>query len=463
MAKLINITPETNLLLQLLSSQEQLHGDCGHFVVLLSCKLIECCLDYPIGICRVYMYRIHDILIELLSVESLFRQATRLNDKETLTNLVKTVISAKHALGLDTEEINHISKCILDSFLSSINISGNSVSCNVEIRCVGGCIVQESRVLKNQLILDVVIAPEVAEFINNTLSCGSIKVLLFDISLRFEENQIGFNIKTSTDLNSNWTMRDIEIEELTALGDRLVAQGVQMILSQRVIHPWLRNYLLSKYVLPLERLSVLHIAQVQSMTNCLILSHISKGEETLWDGYIGELASVKLVQFAYRKMVVLEGSSSAHRTSTLILANLDEHSLSEMETISKRAIKVLTQFISNPFVVAGGGAVEWFLANSLRNISDPNAKFRSMCASVAEAFEFLIIKSAGFEALQQLNEHNSKLNECNSKFGFGWDCHTQCVSQGTLVDSGPAKLHALSVAIHAAVALSRVRSVVQSS
>lgn len=106
-------------------------------------------------------------------------------------------------------------------------------------------------------------------------SIESAAVALFDVSLRAPEAEVnvvsttgtggagegGDSTKASESADVVWGTGAVEVAQLERLGRQLVRHNVGLVACQRLIHPWLKRFLLSRGIIPLERLSIRHIVR----------------------------------------------------------------------------------------------------------------------------------------------------------------------------------------------------------
>ena len=206
-----------------------------------------------------------------------------------------------------------------------------------------------------------------------------------------------------------WSAGDVERSLLQRIGDNIVNLGVHVVASQRLIHPWLKCFLLERGIVPLERLSIRHVGLFRCVTGCAV---IGDWTQTLYPNMLGACRVVKTVRIGRNKRLVqVDGFSTEYLKATaqkqqlllqqlqtgpaaaeapssirqqigwalqqswtsrrrdvsvVILRAMDDVAAAELENSVKHCVTVLTNLVQDSVVIAGAGACEVHIASHLR-------------------------------------------------------------------------------------------------
>lgn len=207
----------------------------------------------------------------------------------------------------------------------------------------------------------------------------NLRVALYNINLTFAESEhideqlriahVGGKTKDEDQIDEP-SYQAAVYGLMRSLVDRWMACGVSLVAAQKVLHPYLKQLLLERSIVPLERLSIRHIDAVRQASGATILSGI---ETTLVQpGVLGSLASIEEKVFGRRRYLVLTpaaaapGSPSAAGVSTFLLSAPTLLQQTELVALVSRIFKLLTNVLRVPAVCAGAGATEMQMAQEIR-------------------------------------------------------------------------------------------------
>jgi len=471
------------LLYELVHSQEERHGDFGIFTVILTVSLVKMKIEHSIPkdeFSTMATLALHWCLEFIDNAPAYISRKVALSDFESFQCLMKSTIRTKHATCLTERQLERVAISVVEGFLASLTISNAGATPDLKLLFQKGVSTMETRVCKQEIFLDIPLPPRLVHLVEKLDQTKDFSVLIFDVSLRLE-NSNQFNIEAEITDPSTWTLHDAEISLLKNLAQTIIRLNVRCVFSQKLIHPWLRNFLLQHNILAVERLSVRYIAAVRSLTGAHVFSEFPRA---IKKEQLGVLGAISLIRLAGRQFTCLKGSTliSTKRVATLILCGMDQGLLDELNTVVERSMLILKNFVQSPNVLAGAGCIEWFLAQHIRRKTEETkaehtAKTRLGLEGFAAALENIVTalelpnnRSPGgmtrFDVLDQLAEANSVLFK-----PFGWDPFAHKVSQmcvsslldnpHAVYDSSPAKRHALEVAVQASIVLIRIGSVVR--
>ncbi|GBG30263.1 Peptide deformylase 1B, chloroplastic [Hondaea fermentalgiana] len=347
-----------------------------------------------------------------------------------------------------------------------------------------------SRALRSELVLDIPLAPAIwnrlAQYQREHSSSAG-HVILFSTSLLLsgDEVDVGFALTTESyessaaanQRSTEWTARDAETKLLAKLADRIVnipGAEVRYVFSQRLIHPWLRMHLLERGIIAVERVSATHLAAVQELTGAHVFRSaavLAAGSSALDVTHLGNVGAVEVLRSGSGKRLLrVQAGSRGARVASVVLCAPDEAAADELRVVAQRAIVMLKAFVHNPFALLGAGATELALATRLRQVwakEAPTAAHASSADILASALESVVralqpapVSSGGLTGFDVLDELMDCKNNA-SKVARGWDpLLERCINPQTVLDSGPAKAHALQVGVQTAIVLFGIGSII---
>ncbi|CAE7812260.1 Mkks [Symbiodinium sp. CCMP2592] len=175
------------------------------------------------------------------------------------------------------------------------------------------------------------------------------------------------------------SLRDWEILQFKKLADSLLAAGTKALACQKLVDPWLIDYLHARGVSVLWRLSIRHIDFVRRLTGARPVSSLAalpSWSEAL--GWVGPLEHAQLGARNYIRMAP-PAKHPALPISTLTVGAPDEHALNELKYCLPQAFHVLWEAARTGAVLLGGGLTELHLAGRLRE----NARTANITSTVA--------------------------------------------------------------------------------
>lgn len=186
-------------------------------------------------------------------------------------------------------------------------------------------------------------------------------VLLYDISLMSPK----LEIEIENDLNYSFSMEESEENELLLIGNQLMKYNIQILATQRLIHPFLKSFCFEHNILYLERLSIRYIELFHKMSDAVI---ISRWNEEIKPNYIGKIDELNEVEiYSHKYIKISKNNNIKSPISTIFLSASNTIELNEFKTIINQVLSVLITISNIPYVVAGGGCFESMLINELEN------------------------------------------------------------------------------------------------
>ncbi|XP_075420106.1 molecular chaperone MKKS [Tenrec ecaudatus] len=409
----------THPVLKILTSSMQnfvsCFSDCGLFMTILCCNLIE--NGQGLDLARTTVIEANKLLLRLCTTYLKSevcgcRIPVDFSSTQILLCLVRSILTSKPACMLSRKEVDHISALVLRAFLLTIPekskdsiILGKSV-----IVPLKGQRVLDSTVLPGMLIE----MPEVQLLRMLPITDSSaLKVALFCVSLSGDVSDTG---EGTLAVSYGVCLERAVLDQLLDLGRQLVRDHVGLVMCQKVIHPSLKQFLSRHHVIAIDRLGVALMEPLSKMT----------GSQA-----IGSLGSVSLSSYGSVKDLCSATFGSKHffhlipnevTVSSLLLCSRSDTSWEELKLTCQTALHVLQLTVKDPFAFLGGGCTETHLAGYIRHqtLHEPGSILKGDgCTQtelqlVAEAF------SRALESLAGSLEHDGGEMLTDMKYGHCW-------------------------------------------
>ena len=248
-----------------------LYGDCGLLAGQLCLGLVDRSLNLAVQ--RRLITRINEHLLKccldyLYSESCACRVAVDFSTTGDLLKLAESAIKTKPVCGFLASDVRHMSKLVVEAFLKCFpdSCTDSSWGCT-EYVGVEGSTVGESYLIDGVLIDTPHIAtysvrPLGSRSVQDGPHRGLLRVALFNVSLAGETNM---STAAEYQLEPNVEFGTAVMSELLRCGKRLVAQGVGVVLCQKVVHPRLKRLLKQNSLLVLDRLGLQRTAAVHQL------------------------------------------------------------------------------------------------------------------------------------------------------------------------------------------------------
>ena len=415
----------------------------------------------------------------------------RWNDLECVVALVRAVVASKltkvsaaEADEADANEnggIDHICRTVAKAFVlslpESIVPSSSSEKPQVGLIKVLGPGITQSFTTDN-LIVDIPISSQVQQML--PLFDPSVVVVDTSLDVNTERNsqgegggpgngsagRVGLSVENGW-MNGEKATMMFELDLLLDFVKVLEEEGVSILACQKTIHPLIKQELVHRKIVPIERVSRQHIGAVAQCSNAELVSAISTKTFKSLHSHVGRLKSVQVTKLKQRLVLQLEPQLE-RSMQTIVLTAPHEIIMEDLAHACRSAFVVLNCAITSPYVIPGGGCLEMLLSTmieaTLPKEMPPKKEGRLACEilkSLAGALRLLAEKLCEDDVYDgqgdqdsgpsghSLREKDLSLDTCWKARGVGH----------RLLDLVVSKLAAIEFAIDAACNLSRVDEV----
>nr|XP_060641799.1 molecular chaperone MKKS [Anolis sagrei ordinatus] len=390
----------THPVLKLLTASVQNHlarfSDCGLFMAIFCCSLLEKCQGLNVAPCTFIRIsqRLLSLCIDYLASETCgCRMQVDFSSSKIPLDLVHSIITSKPAGRLSRMEANHISILILEAFLFTIpqNIDTQMT--------LGKCLYIP---VKNKQVLDSAVYPglliEVPEMVlRNTPpikrdTSGMIKMVLFSMSLSGDLSENGEGVIV---IPQGVYLEAAVLAQLLNVGKQIVKVGVGVFVCQKVIHPALQQYLKENHVVAIERAGLSLMEPLKEMTGAQPIPSL----QFLSPACCGYLKDLQTLSIASKWFFHLIPNDPV--VCSLMLCNRNETAWDELKFACQTAEHVLQLTLRDPWVLLGGGCTEMHLSSYIRHMTSTVERSTLEDLSCSQA-EFRMVANAFCSSLESV-------------------------------------------------------------
>lgn len=238
------------------------------------------------------------------------------------------------------------------------------------------------------------------------------KILLLDLDL--EDQSPKTEMKVMIDYpNQVVSFAEKRRELLLDKVKRVIVTGANVVISRKGINVMAQSHLSRAGIMSIRRVKETDILWIKKATHAAIV----KDMEDVRSENFGYAKQVYEKLLGDERMVFIEGCKSPKSVTILIRANSKRY-LDEYRRSLNDVIFSLRNFISNPKLIAGGGATEMIIASIIERKSNSiSGKEQIVIKKFAEALEevpLTIASNVGLDAIETLTNLRSKYLEFES-------------------------------------------------
>ncbi|XP_004383115.1 molecular chaperone MKKS isoform X1 [Trichechus manatus latirostris] len=409
----------THPVLKILTTSMQNHvscfSDCGLFMAILCCNLIE----YVEGI-DLAPTTVIELNKQLLSLCTSYlkseacacRIPVDFSSTQILLCLVRSILTSKPACMLTGKEVDHISALVLRAFLLTIPEKAE------DHIILGKSIIVP---LKGQRVIDSTVLPgmliETSEVqLMRTLpikKSSALKVALFCVSLSGDFSDTG---EGTLAVSYGVSLESAVLDQLLNLGRQLVWDHIDLVICQKVIHPSLKQFLSTHHVIAIDRVGVALMEPLSKMTGTQPIGSLGSISPSSY-GSVKDLCSAKFGSKHFFHLIPNEVA-----VSSLLLCNRNDTAWDELKLTCQTALHVLQLTIKEPFVFLGGGCTETHLAAYVRHktLNEPGSILKDVGYTQTELHLIAEAFCSALESLAGSLEHDGGEILTDMKYGHFW-------------------------------------------
>lgn len=378
----------------------------------------------------------NDLCTHFLSLsECLYSYPVHWSDSDAIFAVMATVFTPHIGthMQLSSDDIQRLLSQLLEAFIASLHAYGGSLVPNVLFHAV----LHDSFVSTlhlNSIVLDV----EIPRYfpVNGISSC---RVAVFDASLEFPRLNTALVLPNS--------LANAETDVLTSVVRVCQISNINLLVTQKRIHPYLQLLLHRCGIVALPRTSIMHIGQLQRLCGAQLLGGMDFSIATsINESCIGFLQHLRIIETGYKRLLLATNDAScadiesalpttysevrARVTpyASFLLQTRAEHCRIELQTICESVVKVLKSLLSENSVLIGGGCWQMCLVRQLRE-----------CIAKIEGRSLRFVCETFADTLENCVTRNGKLNAKSYTMTVGGrEINSYCVSFDSPVAPGNA-------------------------
>lgn len=360
--------PIVRLLVQLVDGHRESVGDGGLFAMALAAGLIErgWSSGHPIPLV-VQSYR----MALTWTVDLMDQITTKVSwgDMRAMLELVKSSFTARAVTRLSEQTTHFLAVLLVQAFLTGLEINpktGLVAVPSVRVLSLVGKDTMASEVLDG-VIVDIPLP------IGAPRSLSKVRTVLYNVNLDLSANEQyseNMHVKIAAVASSplpdsarDWTTTEASKTLMHQLADTWTKLGVGLVASQKRIHPYLLHLLITRGIVPLQRLSIRHIQAVHAAIGGKLLGSV-RVEALKQEGVLGTLERMDERILSGKRHLYFTKKTT--RMSTLVAYSCDKQAADELQEQIEGSLRTLKHFLSTNSVLPGGGCFESIASAYLR-------------------------------------------------------------------------------------------------
>src|ERR687895_47593 len=235
------------------------------------------------------------------------------------------------------------------------------------------------------------------------------RIALLNSALEIEKTEMSAEIRINDPQQMQMFLEE-ETKMLKSMVEKIKSSGANVVLCQKGIDDIAQHYLAKAGVLVVRRVKESDMFKLSKATGARIVNNL----DDLVDKDLGSADLVEERKVETDKWVFIEGCKNP-KAVTILIRGGSQRVVDEADRSLHDALMVMKDVLEKPFIVAGGGAPEAFIATHIRNWSS-GLEGREQLAVIkfAEALETIPISlatNAGMDPIDTMAELRAKQNK----------------------------------------------------
>jgi thermosome len=341
---------------------------------------------------------------EALKVLDKIAIKVKTDDKDLLAKIANTSMYSK----LVSEDSPVLSKIVVDAtqLIADINEKTKALKVdldNVKVEKKAGGSIHDTSLIRGIVLDKEIVHSGMPKRIEKA------KIALINSPLEIEKTEMSAEIRISDPQQMQMFLEE-ENNMLRAMVEKIKTSGANVLLCQKGIDDIAQHYL-SKYgILAVRRVKESDMTKLTKATGARLVNNI----DDLTSKDLGSADLVEERKVETDKWVFIEGCKNP-KAVTILIRGGSQRVVDEADRSLHDALMVLKDVLEKPFIVAGGGAPEAYIATHIRNWSSGLAgKEQLAVIKFAEALETLPIAlatNAGMDPIDTMAELRAKQNK----------------------------------------------------
>ena len=326
------------------------------------------------------------------------------DDKDLLAKIANTSMYSK----LVSEDSPVLSKIVVDAtqLVADINEKTKALKVdldNIKVEKKAGGSIHDTSLIRG-IVLD-------KEVVHSGMSkrIEKAKIALINSPLEIEKTEMSAEIRISDPQQMQMFLEE-ENNMLRAMVEKIKTSGANVLLCQKGIDDIAQHYLAKEGILAVRRVKESDMTKLAKASGARLVNNI----DDLTSKDLGSADLVEERKVETDKWVFIEGCKNP-KAVTILIRGGSQRVVDEADRSLHDALMVMKDVLEKPFIVAGGGAPEAYIATHIRNWSS-GLEGREQLAVIkfAEALETIPISlatNAGMDPIDTMAELRAKQNK----------------------------------------------------
>ena len=326
------------------------------------------------------------------------------DDKDLLAKIANTSMYSK----LVSEDSPVLSKIVVDAtqLIADINEKTKALKVdldNIKVEKKAGGSIHDTSLIRGIVLDKEVVHSGMPKRIEKA------KIALINSPLEIEKTEMSAEIRISDPQQMQMFLEE-ENNMLRAMVEKVKASGANVLLCQKGIDDIAQHYLAKDGILAVRRVKESDMTKLTKASGARLVNNI----DDLTSKDLGSADLVEERKVETDKWVFIEGCKNP-KAVTILIRGGSQRVVDEADRSLHDALMVLKDVLEKPFIVAGGGAPEAYIATHIRNWSS-GLEGREQLAVIkfAEALETIPISlatNAGMDPIDTMAELRAKQNK----------------------------------------------------
>jgi archaeal chaperonin len=326
------------------------------------------------------------------------------DDRDLLAKIANTSMYSK----LVSEDSPVLSKIVVDAtqMIAELNEKTKTLKVdldNIKVEKKAGGSMQDTSLIKGIVLDKEVVHSGMPKRIEKA------KIALINSPLEIEKTEMSAEIRISDPQQMQMFLEE-ENNMLRAMVEKVKSSGATVLLCQKGIDDLAQHYLAKDGILAVRRVKESDMLKLTKATGARLVNNI----DDLSSKDLGTADVVEERKVENDKWVFIEGCKNP-KAVTILVRGGSQRVVDEADRSLHDALMVMKDVLEKPFIVAGGGAPEAYIATHIRNWSS-NLEGREQLAVIkfAEALETIPISlatNAGMDPIDTMAELRAKQNK----------------------------------------------------
>ncbi len=320
-------------------------------------------------------------------------------DRKTLLKVAVTSMGSK----LVSEDSPLLSEVVVDSVLQVAEKVGDSFRVdmdNIKVEKKAGGSMRDTKLIKGIVLDKEVVHGGMPKRVEKA------KIALLNAALEIEKTEMSAEIRI-TDPTQMKQFLEEENRMLKAMVDKVTESGANVLICQKGIDDIAQHYLAKANIIAIRRVKESDMYKLAKATGARVVTNIDE----LTEKDLGHADLVEERKVETDKWIFIEGCKDP-KAVTLLIRGGSQRVVDEAERSVHDALMVVKDVIEKPAIVAGGGAIECYLANELKEWSNRlSGRDQLAVKQFAEALETIpltLAGNAGMDPIDTMTELRAK-------------------------------------------------------